>query len=112
MLKLVSFRVANLILVSLGIHSTYISPLTIGEILTSTHKKKLSPIKEWVRKKDLITREDFSEHFLVAFNGMPRPCPQRRTEETEVTTGGQNPSGHNPHFLLRLISPPANISIS
>lgn len=47
--------------------------------------RQLTDIK---RRVDLVTRENLSEHLLVAFNGMPRPSPQGRTEETEVTTGG------------------------
>jgi hypothetical protein len=54
----------------------------------------------------LITRQDISKQLLVSLNGLSWPCPQWRTEETQATTGGHNPSWHNPHFITKWNSNP------
>lgn len=54
----------------------------------------------------LITRQDISKQLLVSLNGLSWPCPQWRTEETQATTGGHNPSWHNPHFVTKWNSNP------
>jgi len=54
----------------------------------------------------LITRQDISKQLLVSLNGLSWPCPQWGTEETQATTGGHNPSWHNPHFVTKWNSNP------
>lgn len=48
----------------------------------------------------LITGQDFGNQLLVTFDRLSWSCSQRRTKNTEVTTGWDNPPGHNPHYPM------------
>lgn len=60
-------------------------------------------------KSHLITREYISNELLVSFHRLPWSCTKRRTKYTEVTTDGDNPPGHNPHFPMNSQTLPWNI---